>query len=74
MEGNNLSKLKSVFKVCFKIGNERAYDVCSNGLYFWKRRSEIFFQPSFNDKKTYMKMYKRVLIDTDKQRFGPVFL
>ena len=48
--------------------------MCANGLYFWKRRSEIFFQPSFNDKKTYKTMYTRVLIDTDKQRFGPVFL
>ena len=37
MERNNLSKLKSVLKVCFKIGNECAYDAFSNGFYFLER-------------------------------------
>ena len=53
--------------------NERM--ICTRMDYiFWKRRTEIFFQPSFNDKKTYIKMYTRVLIDIDKQRSDPVFL
>ena len=43
-------------------------------IIFLEKKVKIFFHPSFNDKKTYMTMYTRVLIDTDKQRFGPVFL
>ena len=34
---------------------------------FWKRRKEILPQPSFNDKKSYMKTDTRLLMYIDKQ-------
>ena len=75
LERNKLLKLKSVLKVhCFKILNECAWwSMRSNGFYFWKRRTEIFLQPSFLIIRKFT--WKRIqgFWYKDKQKFSPVF-
>ena len=71
MERNNLSILKYVYIKVFYRKIEKNVRIMRTrmDLIFWKRRKQIFFQlqPSFNDKKSYMKTDTRLLMYIDKQ-------
>ena len=69
MERNNLSILKYVYiKVCYRKIETNVHIMRTRmDFIFWKRRKEILPQPSFNDKKSYMKTDTRLLMYIDKQ-------